>query len=41
MIRLNRYLWRAVMVPTLALVLVLVALNSLFAFIYELEWPWA
>jgi len=38
MIRLNRYLWRAVMVPTLALVLVLVALNSLFAFIYELEW---
>lgn len=38
MIRLNRYLWRAVMVPTLGLVLVLVALNSLFAFIYELEW---
>lgn len=35
---LNRYLWRAVMVPTLALVLVLVALNGLFAFIYELEW---
>ncbi|MBQ0755000.1 MAG: LPS export ABC transporter permease LptG [Gammaproteobacteria bacterium] len=35
---LNRYLWRAVMVPSLALLLVLVVLNGLFAFIYELEW---
>lgn len=37
MIRMRRYLWRAVMVPTLGLLFVLVVLNSLFAFIYELE----
>ena len=36
--QLRRYLWRAVMTPTLGLLFVLVALNSLFAFIYELDW---
>lgn len=37
MIQLRRYLWRAVMVPTLGLLFVLMALSALFAFIYELE----
>lgn len=38
MLRLRRYLWRAAMVPTLGLLVILVALNMLFGFIYELEW---
>ena len=38
MIRLRRYLWRAVMVPTLGLLFVLIVLNSLFALLHELEW---
>ncbi|MDF1781625.1 MAG: LPS export ABC transporter permease LptG [Alcanivoracaceae bacterium] len=38
MIQLRRYLWRAVMVPTVGLLFVLVALDALFGFIYELEW---
>lgn len=33
----NRYLWRAVMMPSLGVVGVLVALDCLFSFIYELE----
>jgi lipopolysaccharide export system permease protein len=34
---LNGYVWRAVLIPSLALVTIIVALDSLFNFIYELE----
>lgn len=34
---LNRYLWRAVLTPTVMLALVLIALNGLFAFVDELD----
>ena len=34
---LKRYFWRAVMVPTLAILAIIVGLDCLFGFIYELE----
>lgn len=34
---LNRYFWRAVLVPTLAILGIIVGLDCLFGFIYELE----
>ncbi|WP_372654139.1 LPS export ABC transporter permease LptG [Alcanivorax borkumensis] len=34
---LKRYFWRAVMIPTLAILFIIVGLDCLFGFIYELE----
>ncbi|MBM7332538.1 LPS export ABC transporter permease LptG [Alloalcanivorax marinus] len=34
---LNRYFWRAVLIPSVAIVAIIVALDCLFGFIYELE----
>lgn len=37
MMLLRRYLWRAVMVPTLMMLAILMLLDGLFSFVYELE----
>ncbi len=34
---LKRYFWRAVMIPTLAILFIIVGLDCLFGFVYELE----
>lgn len=34
---LKRYFWRAVLIPTLAILGIIVGLDCLFGFIYELE----